>query len=121
VDINQLIKELELLKKENNYLKQLLSNMMHEREKTVETVGKLVSGKSSTEEKIALFKTFFKGRTDVFAYRWESKDGKRGYTPACECRHRKLTPLTNQVLFKHLSGEKTVGLYPLLQDETCFS
>jgi superfamily II DNA or RNA helicase len=137
VDFNKLLNELELLKKENKYLKQLISNIMHQREETEETGEKMVTSKSLPEEKIALFKTLFKGRTDVFAYRWESRDGKKGYTPACElewqkpicqkplikcseCQHRKLTPLTNQILFKHLSGEKAVGLFPLLQDETCF-
>lgn len=137
MDFNKLLNELELLKKENKYLKQLISNIMHQREETEETGEKMVTSKSLPEEKIALFKTLFKGRTDVFAYRWESRDGKKGYTPACElewqkpicqkplikcseCQHRKLTPLTNQILFKHLSGEKTVGLYPLLKDETCF-
>src|SRR4051812_7063062 len=113
--------------------------MMHQREETVETfIGeKIISNKSLPAEKINLFKSLFKGRMDVFAFRWKSKDGRSGYTPACDlewqkpicqkplikcsqCRHRKLSPLTNQVLFKHLSGEKTVGLYPLLQDETCF-
>jgi len=137
MDINQLLKELKLLEKENKYLKQLLSNIMHQREKHEETKERIITSKSLPQEKIVLFKTLFKGRSDVFAYRWISKDGKKGYTPACElewqkpicqkplikcseCQHRKLTPLTDQVLFKHLSGEKTVGLYPLLQDETCF-
>lgn len=113
--------------------------MMHQREEsaTMTIRETMVSNRSLPEEKIHLFNSLFKGRTDVFAYRWESKDGRRGYTPACqlewqkpicqkpkikcsECRHRKLSPLTNQVIFQHLSGEKTVGLYPLLQDETCF-
>lgn len=136
---NLLLKELELLKKENEYLKRLLSNMMHQREETVKisNAERIISNRSMPDEKIKLFKSLFKGRMDVFAYRWESKDGRSGYTPACdlewqkpicqkplikcsECQHRKLSTLTEQVLFKHLSGEKTVGIYPLLQDETCF-
>ncbi|WP_312476275.1 TOTE conflict system archaeo-eukaryotic primase domain-containing protein [Neobacillus sp.] len=137
MDFNQLLKKLELLEKENNYLKQLLSNIMHQREEHEKTKERIITSKSLPQEKIALFKTLFKGRLDVIAYRWISKDGKKGYAPACElewqkpicqkplikcseCQHRKLTPLTDQVLFKHLSGEKIVGLYPLLQDETCF-
>lgn len=113
--------------------------MMHQKEETRESsIGeKIISNRSLPEEKITLFKSLFKGRRDVFAFRWESKDGRSGYTPACdlewqkpicqkplikcsECQHRQLSPLTNQVLFKHLSGENTVGLYPLLHDETCF-
>ncbi|MCM3570345.1 DEAD/DEAH box helicase [Neobacillus mesonae] len=121
------------------YLKQLLSNMMHQRDESANITIRetTVSNRSLPEEKIHLFNSLFKGRTDVFALRWESKDGRSGYTPACdfewekpicqkpiikcsECQHRKLSPLTNQVIFQHLSGRKTVGLYPLLHDETCY-
>lgn len=38
----------------------------------------------STEEKLALFRRLFQGRTDVFPVRWESAStGKSGYSPAC--------------------------------------
>lgn len=38
----------------------------------------------STEEKIALFRRLFRGRTDIYPVRWESKTtGKSGYTPVC--------------------------------------
>ena len=40
--------------------------------------------KLSTDEKVALFRRLFRGRTDVFPIRWESKtSGKSGYSPAC--------------------------------------
>jgi superfamily II DNA or RNA helicase len=139
VENKLLLKEIEQLQNENTYLKKLLSNLMHQRDKTADIVSgdELINNRSLLEHKIRLFKSLFKGRMDVFAYRWVSKDGKSGYTPACdlewqkptcqkpiikcsECQHRKLSPLTNQVLFNHLSGGKTVGIYPLLQDETCF-
>jgi hypothetical protein len=34
----------------------------------------------STEEKIALFRRRFRGRTDAYPIRWESKAGKSGYS-----------------------------------------
>lgn len=38
----------------------------------------------STDEKVALFRRLFRGRTDVYPIRWESKiTGKSGYAPAC--------------------------------------
>ena len=45
----------------------------------------------STNEKVALFLRLFRGRTDVYPVRWESKAGKTGYSPACanEWRDRK--------------------------------
>ena len=38
----------------------------------------------SNAEKVALFRSLFRGRDDVFPRRWEnSKTGKAGYAPAC--------------------------------------
>ncbi len=91
----------------------------------------------STAEKVALFRRLFRGRTDVYPIRWESKTtGKTGYAPACanewragvcekprikcgDCAHRLLLPLTDAVIYKHLAGDLTVGVYPLLEDDTC--
>ena len=40
---------------------------------------------SSTQEKITLFRSLFKGRNDVFARRWHSKNTqKSGYQPVCK-------------------------------------
>ncbi len=90
-----------------------------------------------TDAKLALFRRLFRGRTDVFPVRWESKAGKSGYSPACanewrpgvcekprikcgDCWFRQLLPLTDQVLYKHLAGEIVIGVYPLLPDDTCY-
>src|SRR5207249_8601147 len=48
----------------------------------------LISGsvdqRSSSEAKIALFRSLFRGRDDVYPRRFESrKTGKAGYAPAC--------------------------------------
>src|SRR5271165_1184071 len=37
---------------------------------------------STAETKIALFRSLFRGREDVYAVRWEGKNGKSGYSPA---------------------------------------
>ncbi len=38
----------------------------------------------TTAEKVALFRRLFRGRTDVYPVRWESKaSGKSDYAPAC--------------------------------------
>jgi hypothetical protein len=90
-----------------------------------------VTSKSSSDEKVKLFRSLFRGREDVYALRWEGRNGKTGYSPA----HRKIWsnsfqkrpdepkdyfPLTNQVIHDHLTGKLTVGVYPLLTDETCW-
>ena len=92
----------------------------------------------STEEKVSLFRRLFHGRTDVYPVRWESKTpGQSGYAPACanewragvcekprikcgDCANRLLIPLSDAVIYDHLAGEHTVGVYPLLEDDTCY-
>ncbi|EFN8184512.1 DEAD/DEAH box helicase [Escherichia coli] len=92
----------------------------------------------STNEKVALFRRLFRGRDDVWALRWESKtSGKSGYSPACanewqlgicgkprikcgDCVHRQLIPVSDLVIYQHLAGTHTAGLYPLLEDDSCY-
>lgn len=37
-----------------------------------------------------------------------------------ECENRQFAPLTDEVIIRHIEGDITAGVYPLLQDETCF-
>ena len=36
-----------------------------------------------------------------------------------DCGNRLLRPLTNVVIYEHLAGNHTIGVYPLLTDDTC--
>jgi superfamily II DNA or RNA helicase len=92
----------------------------------------------SPSQKVALFRSLFRGRTDVYPIRWESHStGKSGYTPACknewragvcekpkvkcsECGNRQLSPLTDDVIYDHLAGKHTIGIYPLLTNDCCY-
>jgi hypothetical protein len=50
----------------------------------VDQTRRIVQQLSSSEEKIALFRSLFRGREDVYPRRFESrKTGKSGYAPAC--------------------------------------
>jgi hypothetical protein len=43
-----------------------------------------VTMNSKTADKLALFRSLFGGRSDVYAQRWDNpKTGKSGYSPAC--------------------------------------
>jgi hypothetical protein len=101
---------------------------------------------SPAAEKIALFRSLFAGRADVFPVRWENrKTAKSGYAPACanewvkgicgkprvkcgECPNQAFIPVTDDIIEKHLRGEGArgsggdfvAGVYPLLPDETCW-
>ncbi|MFB7739938.1 DEAD/DEAH box helicase family protein [Streptomyces sp. NPDC056112] len=89
---------------------------------------------SSAEAKIALFKTLFAGREDVYAKRWVSaKSGRTGWSPAEDNpfdknkadEDRVFWPLTDEAVYHHLDptrqgrSELHIGLYPLLADDTC--
>ncbi|MFI5457489.1 MAG: TOTE conflict system archaeo-eukaryotic primase domain-containing protein [Isosphaerales bacterium] len=104
----------------------------------------LVHHLSPPESKIALFRSLFRGRDDVYPRRFESrKTGKSGYQPACgnewapglcekprircaACSNQHFLPVTDEVVRWHLSGHDdsgrdfVMGVYPLLRDETCF-
>ena len=91
----------------------------------------MVTAKSSPEEKVKCFLGLFRGLEDVYAVRWEGRNGKAGYSPACRRvwgrpfpKHseepQEYFPLTDQVIHNHLLGKLTAGVYPLLSDETCW-
>jgi len=104
---------------------------------SAQLVGEPETQDRSREEKVAIFRSLFAGRTDVFPKRWEnSKSNKRGYAPACanewirgvcgkpkvrcgECPNQAFLDVTDQVLVDHLQGRHVMGVYPLLGDDTC--
>lgn len=115
--------EMERLQRENAYLKRLITKMLHRDDRLPK---KIVSKLSPLEQKVALFKDLFQGRQDLYALYWESKNGKRGYSPACAVewqsskrQSRQLLPFTDQVIMEQLEGKKDIGIYPLFPNGTC--
>jgi superfamily II DNA or RNA helicase len=96
----------------------------------VPLAGDEVTSESSPESKLGLYQSLFRGRDDVYAVRWERGDGRSGYAPALRSGARRgrgvkhdaedYLRLTPQVIRSHLTGESTIGIYPLLGDETCW-
>ncbi|MDD9981816.1 MAG: hypothetical protein OXU81_10745 [Gammaproteobacteria bacterium] len=98
---------------------------------------------SPAQTKIALFRSLFRGREDVWPRRFESlRTGKSGYAPACAnewrsgvcekprikcavCPNWRFLPVTDDAIRRHLTGADdggapfTMGVYPMLLDETC--
>ncbi len=87
-------------------------------------------------EKIRLFMSLFKGREDVYAKRWQNREGRAGYAPVCrnewksglcrkpavkcfDCRHQAYDALDEKVIEAHLRGSIVAGLYPLRRDDFC--
>jgi len=100
---------------------------------------------TSNADEVALFRSLFRGRDDLYARRWESaKKGRSGYSPACanewvyglckkkgireagryatcgDCPSQAFSPVTDEEIVKHLRGDQVMGVYPLLADETCW-
>ena len=70
--------------------------------------------------KIALFRSFFRGREDIYARYWQSSaKEKSGYSPVYRLNNQS-EPLTDLVISSHLVGEQTIGIYPLLSDNTTY-
>jgi hypothetical protein len=102
-----------------------------------------INQQSAPVEKIALFRSLFRGREDVYPQRFVSrKTGRAGYSPACgnewmrgvcekpkikcsECPNQCFLRVTDEIIRQHLSGrdengrEFVMGVYPMLLDETC--
>ena len=131
LDKKELIQIIEKLEKENKELKEKIYGKIEVKDLPKE------SKDISNDEKVKIFMEVFKGRTDLYAKRWTSnKTGKSGYSPVCknefsvykcdkprmkcsECPYRELLPLTDDIILKHLKGEITIGIYPLLPGDLC--
>ena len=86
---------------------------------------------------ISIYKSLFRGRADVYARRWEKND-KSGWSPAYafdwdefnshrarggtikDFEHKTLLPFSDEVIRKHLEGKDTIGIYPILPDNTSY-
>lgn len=92
---------------------------------------------TDTATNIQLYKSLFRGRTDIYAVRWE-KEGRSGYMPAYKVdwtdynkhkaqggtfkdyKNKEYLPYDEKTIENHLSGKETHGIYPLLEDNTSF-
>ena len=128
---NKLLRQYEVLHKENEDLKSLLkihgveyeTRMKEDMNKPIYSLVSVPTITLSIDERIRLFQSLFKGREDVFARRWFSKTtGKSGYQPVCInewkqgicdkkkyrcviCPNRNFAPLTSQDMYRHLEGK----------------
>lgn len=142
----ELLAELARLHAENVRLTALLPTTVPTPDMSVPAVRRVLSpaGRNtsapilSPDQKVRLFRLLFRGRTDVYPLRWESRNsGRSGYAPACanewrtgicdkprircaDYGHRVLLALDDQVIYAHLAGDHTVGLYPLMPNSTCY-
>jgi len=61
-----------------------MEERQHPAEDSAPVATPAVTAASSSRVKIALFRSLFRGREDVFPRRWENiRSGKSGYAPVC--------------------------------------
>jgi hypothetical protein len=134
-----LLDQIASLKREKEFL---LNSGVAER--PVQYPSDSIGMQSEEQSKISLFRSFFRGREDVYPKRFESRStGKSGYQPDCKnqwikgicekpkikcghCDRREFIPVSDEVIRKHLMGtdasgrDFTMGVHPLLPDDTCW-
>lgn len=87
-ELAEALSEIEALKTENKLLSEKLGlksrHKNHPPAPYTDLAVNEAHSQLSTQEKISLFRSLFKGREDVYPSRWDSKKtGKSGYSPAC--------------------------------------
>ena len=128
---NDLQNEIDRLRQENENLNKKLGVPLESPKPTalenlfVPKINSSIDAKSPAEDKVELFRSLFRGREDVYATLWENAyKGTKGYSPATaepwDKKPKKYLPLTDQIINEHLLGNKTIGVYPLLQDNSCW-
>lgn len=145
-------RKIDELQKENAYLRQLLENAgiaykypptrVCEPDSILST---LIQSEEITRKHVSYFFSYFWGRMDVYAKRFQNKKtGKSGYFPQCgnfwtagicpkvggnkikcsECPNKKWKKLEAEDIYNHILGQKedcsdVIGVYPLFPDGTC--
>ena len=141
LDITKLKKQIDNLKKENEYLRKLLN------ERNIDinyNAWNKEAHESLSQDKARLFYSYFWGRTDVYAKRSVNKNtGKANYFTQCDnfwkngchrkikdnvkckdCHLKKYRRLEKSDIVAHLNGYKedgsdVIAIYPLFEDDTC--
>ncbi len=128
------------LEAENRRLRELLAlhGISPESAEIVAEEAETETSTLSKSDKIRIFRSLFRGREDVYAIRWERADGRKGYMPRSERDWRaynaapqadkqrvdretkKYFQLDDEAVRAHLQGKLTIGIYPLLLDESCW-
>jgi hypothetical protein len=101
-------------------------------------VAPLTAGPHTPADKVKLFRQLFRGRPDIYPTRFVSnKTGKPGYAPACsnkfvrgvcelpkvkcgDCTRQAFRPVDDAAVVAHLKGQHVMGVYAMLDDETCW-
>jgi len=136
VEISAVEQKLSELKAETRLAEEKLNSLKHTLQNLegFQSVGTDPSTPDSShphhtaEEKVALFRSLFRGRNDVYPRMWiNSKTGKKGYSPACDnewvrgicdkprikcgdCPNQSFVDVTTKTLLDYLKGLHVIGV-----------
>ena len=79
-----------------------------------------VATPTTPEQKVKLFRQLFRGRQDVFPTRFVRGVCELPKIKCGECPNQAFVPVDDAAILAHLRGQHVMGVYPLLQDETCW-
>ena len=105
--LNELYSKLTLLEAK----KQVIEKEIQDTKQTIERLSPFTK-----QQKIALFRSLFIAREDVYPTYWMGKDRtKKGYSPATYTfRGQDYIPIDNNIIQKHLEGKIRLGTYAVV-------
>ncbi len=130
---------IELINKKTIEAKKII-NEINELKLMLKNYDNKITNNYTNEEKINIFMDYFKGRDNVYPYlSIDKKDpSKKYYVPKCanewnknvcnktmnkkckDCNYWLDKPIDKEVIRNHLFNNNHIGIYPMLEDETCY-
>ena len=129
----------ELIRKKEEQIRELQNEILELKELLSFQEENLKNSLLTKEDKVKIVMDYFRGRDDVFPYYLVNKvTATTYYMPAClniwkkgicnmtikkkckNCGYRVNKPLTSEIIYNHMYGNKPIGIYPLLEDNTCY-
>lgn len=130
---------IEIINKKTIEAKKLIAEI-NELKQLLNTCNTQPTTNFTNEEKVNIFMNYFKGRDSIYPYlSFDKKDPtKKYYIPKCanewnknvcnktmnkkckNCQYWVDKPIDKEVIRNHLFNNQPIGIYPMLEDETCY-
>ncbi len=142
---DQIIRKLQLENESLRLENVRLRSLSRQTQDTCDQKGSVITATERQMKRLELYRSFFRGRDDVYAYRWFNKQKKKQYSPMIQGRYKKwddakhryivtapegispYEPLTDEALVRHLKPKEeyaknnpSYGLYIIVNDDECY-
>src|SRR5215813_283672 len=113
-ELERALREIEQLRQENARLRKKLGIEVSEPKADYGQSGPASEGFNTRVEELQEASNY--GRYDPIS----AKTPRVSSNFSAQGKTKKYLPLTDEVILSHLTGAKTIGVYPLLKDDTCW-